>query len=582
MLLVLLSLIGSSLAQETGGYDARGRHLAASDGDLKDPLIGWRAEQQRKGAFGVGGMFEYAEKPLVRYYNNRGEIESEKLLDKLFGVNVMGSYGVHERVAVTAVVPLWFTSVNEAGPQGVGLGDMRVAVPIGLVLPDPDTGGFGLSVVPLIDLPTGSRAQYLGNRSVSGGAVAALGFGMRRWELGANAGVRQTPSDLVDNITGGPQFLGSLAGAFLVDDHHAIRAEGVLRSALQQSPVRNSQSPGEALLSLRGRYDQGFNWTVGGAMGVNGGAGAALFRVFAGAGYVFGKAPQEDVVVAQLTVLVVDERGRPLPKAELIYDTRRVDLDPEGAYARKNLEVGTPVSLSASLKGYTPAQRMVELDAGPNTVEIQLKALPGQVVVRVEEEGTGKPLPSRVAVRKSADKGEVAETDEAGSASFIVPAGSYEVFAESPGYAVGRAPASVDRGDRTEVVIKLKPAKVEVTTDKVVILEKVFFEFDKAILVESSKPLLTEVADTLLAHPELKKIEIAGHTDNRGSDAYNLDLSQRRVETVRDYLIARGVAPDRLVAKGYGESVLLDKADTEEAHALNRRVEFTILERAEE
>jgi OOP family OmpA-OmpF porin len=583
MIVALLALVGASYAQDQeGGVDARGQHLAASDGDVKDPLIGWRPEAQRPGAVAVGGMFEYAEKPLLRYYNNRGTIEREKLLDNLFGLNLSGAFGVHERVGITLSLPLWFTSVSLDGPQGVGLGDVRLAIPLGLVVPSETDGGFGLSVIPLVDLPTGSRRQFLGNGSVSGGAILAAGFGKKRWEIDANVGVRQTPGDDVENLTGGPQLLGSLAGALMFDDHHGLRAEGILRSALEQSPVPNSQSPSEALLSFRGRYDQGFSWTVGGAAGLNGGAGAAVFRVFAGAGYVFGKQPEVEVLPARLTVVVVDEKGRALPNAALVYDGRTVELDPEGAYAKKNLVTGTSVDLKATLKGYTPGSKIVELDEGANTVEIQLTALPGQIVVKVVNEADGSPLPARVSARTGSAKGEPTDTDDAGSASFVVPAGSYQLFAEAEGFGVGRADATVARGEMTEVIIKLKPAKVAVTTDKVVILEKVFFVFDQATLIEDSKPLLAEVADTLLAHPELLKIEIAGHTDSRGGDQYNLDLSQRRVETVRDYLIGRGVEPDRLVAKGYGESVLLDKADTEEAHQLNRRVEFTILERADE
>lgn len=582
MLFLVLSLMGVSSAQDaTTGFDARGRHLAASDGDLKDPMIGWRPEAQRKGSFGFGGMLEYADQPLVRYINNRGTIEQEKLLDNLFGLNVMGSYGLHERVAVTAILPLWFTSVDEGGPQGIGLGDLRLSVPIGLVVPDEFDGGFGLSLVPLLDLPTGSQGQLLGNNSVSGGAIVAAGYGMKRWELDANAGVRQTPATRYENLRGGPQFLGSLAGALLVDDHHAIRAEGVLRSALSTSHpgyIQHSQSPAEALLSFRGRYDQGFNWTAGGAMGLNGGAGAAAFRLFAGAGYVVGKRPMEPVLTGRLTVSVVDGSGSSLSEAALLVDGEQVALDPDASYFVKELDVGEAIGLSATLQGYTPSKKMIEVEEGSNMVELVLNALPGQILVTVQDTD-GEPVVARVAARQQGTDSDPQDTDGQGKSSFVVPAGSYQVFAEAPGYAVGRAEADVVRAGTSEVLITLKPAKVEVTTEKVVILEKVFFEFDSAKLVESSKPLLIEVADTLLAHPEIARIEIGGHTDSRGTDEYNRDLSQRRVETVRDYLIERGVEPERLVAKGYGESQLLDPADTEAAHALNRRVEFNILER---
>ena len=76
-------------------------------------------------------------------------------------------------------------------------------------------------------------------------------------------------------------------------------------------------------------------------------------------------------------------------------------------------------------------------------------------------------------------------------------------------------------------------------------------------------------------------VEVQGHTDIRGSDAHNLDLSQRRADAVVAYLVKKGVAAERLQSKGYGETKLLDTAETEEAHAKNRRVQFIVLEKSE-
>jgi outer membrane protein OmpA-like peptidoglycan-associated protein len=73
------------------------------------------------------------------------------------------------------------------------------------------------------------------------------------------------------------------------------------------------------------------------------------------------------------------------------------------------------------------------------------------------------------------------------------------------------------------------------------------------------------------------EIEIAGHTDSRGSEDYNRRLSQGRTQAVVDYLISQGIAPHRLRAVGYGESRPIDTNDTEEGRAKNRRVEFTVV-----
>ena len=81
-------------------------------------------------------------------------------------------------------------------------------------------------------------------------------------------------------------------------------------------------------------------------------------------------------------------------------------------------------------------------------------------------------------------------------------------------------------------------------------------------------------------HPELLKVEVQGHSDARGDAKYNLNLSDRRAAAVREYLVSKGVAADRLLSKGYGESKPVVDEDNESAWSQNRRVEFIIIERA--
>ena len=106
-----------------------------------------------------------------------------------------------------------------------------------------------------------------------------------------------------------------------------------------------------------------------------------------------------------------------------------------------------------------------------------------------------------------------------------------------------------------------------------IVLRDVYFEFDKATLLPESERRLDEVGETLEKFAALK-VEVQGHTDSRGSDAYNQRLSQARAEAVRDYLLAHfHLASDNLIARGYGESQLEvspEKSDGD--YAMNRRV----------
>jgi outer membrane protein OmpA-like peptidoglycan-associated protein len=119
-----------------------------------------------------------------------------------------------------------------------------------------------------------------------------------------------------------------------------------------------------------------------------------------------------------------------------------------------------------------------------------------------------------------------------------------------------------------------------VTDTKIEILDKVYFEYNKAIIKKESYPILDAVAATLQGNPDIQLVEIQGHTDERGNDAYNLDLSNKRAHAVLEYLTGKGVDENRLQSQGYGETQPIDRRHNEEAWAKNRRVEFLILKRA--
>jgi OOP family OmpA-OmpF porin len=105
------------------------------------------------------------------------------------------------------------------------------------------------------------------------------------------------------------------------------------------------------------------------------------------------------------------------------------------------------------------------------------------------------------------------------------------------------------------------------------VLEGVHFEFDKATLTPTATSILDEAAETLQSIPATP-YQISGHTDSRGSDEYNQGLSERRAKAVRDYLVAKGVAPSQLTSRGYGESRPIASNETDAGRAENRRVDI--------
>ncbi|MGM0613216.1 MAG: OmpA family protein [Bacteroidota bacterium] len=122
--------------------------------------------------------------------------------------------------------------------------------------------------------------------------------------------------------------------------------------------------------------------------------------------------------------------------------------------------------------------------------------------------------------------------------------------------------------------IPLKPIEVGET----VVLNNIFFEYDKYELLPSSKVELDRLVNLLDNNPEMN-IRIQGHTDSQGDEAYNEELSENRAKAVYDYLVKHGISEDRLSYKGFGESRPIADNDTEEGRAQNRRTEFEVIQK---
>ncbi len=125
-----------------------------------------------------------------------------------------------------------------------------------------------------------------------------------------------------------------------------------------------------------------------------------------------------------------------------------------------------------------------------------------------------------------------------------------------------------------EITKDIKMKKIEVGTK--IVLNNIFFDFGKATLRPESKAELDRLTNLMKEMPELK-IEISGHTDNKGNPKSNQILSEKRAKAVVDYLIANGISKDRLKYVGYGQTQPIASNDTDEGRQLNRRTEFKIL-----
>lgn len=142
---------------------------------------------------------------------------------------------------------------------------------------------------------------------------------------------------------------------------------------------------------------------------------------------------------------------------------------------------------------------------------------------------------------------------------------------------------SFSREDYTPPVVEIDERETNPETGRQQLRDvgNIYFDFDKSTIKEESKPTLNKVADIMKKYPTLN-IEIGSHADARGSDSYNMALSERRAAATLEYLVSQGIERERLTSKGFGESMPLNDCTeptgcTAAEYARNRRSEFTIM-----
>ncbi|MBR9846510.1 MAG: OmpA family protein [Algicola sp.] len=176
---------------------------------------------------------------------------------------------------------------------------------------------------------------------------------------------------------------------------------------------------------------------------------------------------------------------------------------------------------------------------------------------------------------------EEVETNEKGEYEFTVDCNKkYTVIGSKEDYKDDIEKVTTDDKHQkvTEADLYLEP----LINNNQIVINPIFFDFDKSNIRTDAQYELENIVDVMRAHPNMV-IKIEAHTDSRGRDAYNMKLSDRRAKSTRDYILSRGIAPERIEsAIGYGESQLLNKCSngvkcTEEEHQLNRRSYFYIL-----
>lgn len=168
-------------------------------------------------------------------------------------------------------------------------------------------------------------------------------------------------------------------------------------------------------------------------------------------------------------------------------------------------------------------------------------------------------------------------------AALDLPPGNYQLQVDAAGHLMQVMSVEVAANETATPTIVLMPRPkqqlVEVSENEIVIRQQILFGTGSADIAHSSEPLMRQIADVFLRNPNIERVEIQGHTDSIGKREFNMQLSQDRADAVREWLIGAGVAPSRMVARGYGPDHALRPNNNAANRAANRRVQFIIKEK---
>jgi len=243
----------------------------------------------------------------------------------------------------------------------------------------------------------------------------------------------------------------------------------------------------------------------------------------------------------------------------------------EGGFSFTVLDKNCPVVI-ADKANYEPDSKDIE---GLQTVELLLMPQQKYDVLVLDVE-TGDPIS---AARFSCDNASNGATNTTGIVSFRKPYPSCDMRVEKDGYLAQSFALNEAKFDLLAAKDTVWLYKKEL--NKTFVLENIYYDFDKWDILPESEIELDKLVKIMTDNPEIK-VELGSHTDSRGSDSYNQWLSKKRSDSAVAYIIAKGISENRIVAKGYGETQLVNRCAngvecSDAEHRKNRRTEFKII-----
>ena len=479
-----------------------------------------------------------------------------QIIDSQFGADLMAAYSLFDRLELGAALPLTLQRANPlpstsagtgATPSSFGLGDLRLVPKLRL---NDRKSGLTFAISMPILLPLGGGANFLGQSGPGLRPRVIAEWTLRSVRFAANLGIDLRRAEDFLNVRTGTAFSyglaaeASLGSLTLLGRPLLAQATWVGAIGLQSNAAHQVNRPSEVLAALVWRLSESLSVQAGAGPGVSRGYGTPQYRALISISYTQvpppsdrdhdGIADADDACPDLPGVRSADRatNGCPLPPPDRdhdgIADADDACPDVPGVASPDRAKNGCPL----------PPPPVPEPELAP-----LLLALPDLPPPPPDRDHDGIPD----ALDACPDLAGVPSTDPQLN---------------------GCPKPTAER-------------KVVLEGKRLVILEKVHFALAKDVILASSFSLLKQVATTLRDHPEIQLIRIEGHTDNQGNAKANLDLSRRRANKVRKFLIDTGIAAARVQAQGFGQEKPVSPNVTAVGRDANRRVEFNILEMKE-
>lgn len=547
--LAFLTTFGGAASAENPTINVQGFKPAMHEGDLFITNGSHVPEHLR---WTASLLLNFGKNPLVFVDTGTDPNRRHEVIQNQLTLDLMGTIAIADWVDVGLGIPLFLLNSGDDGfvpisPEisSFALGDIRLSPKVKIINREWVTNegyedGFGLAVELGLGLPTGNADSFVSDGfSFTPMVIADYKAGPALIAL--NLGAKVRGSDSLEYLDVGSEFFWRAGVSVDVLDRQ-LAAIGEIYGTSDFGDANTTFVEG----IIGGRYfleDVGLNFSLGGGSGFTQGYGSTKFRLFFGAGY------------AEPIERDADGDGLLDPVDECPNDPEDKDQfeDDNGCPDPDNDQDGI---LDAK-------------DRCPNDKEDKDGYQDDDGCPELDNDGDG--------ILDADDKCPDQPEDKDG---FEDDDGCPDTDNDNDGI--------LDADDKCPMQPEVKngfededgcpdETKAKVENNKIVISDRIYFDYQKDTIKPESFPVLTDVANILKANPQIKNVRIEGHTDDRGNANANRKLSQRRADAVKAWLVDNGVEGGRLEAIGHGEDKPMIAEKTKEAREKNRRVEFLIL-----